>query len=154
MSKAHGAENRSAEGPAEGLQVTADRGLLPESGPRRLQDLAAALQGLGPPTSLARPNARRSRGVAEQLSNVAFRELFETWLSNGVTRKDGNAELSRTFERNILPSVGAKRLRDVTDEHLLDALRRVGRFRGRERTAERMIAELRQMFRWALKRQP
>lgn len=91
---------------------------------------------------------------AARLANATFRELFETWLADGVGRKDGNSELRRTFEKDVLPAVGEKPVRDLGDADILGALRRVGRIRGRARTAERMLSELRQMFRWALKRQP
>ena len=182
-------------GPAS-YKVTVDRSLYLKGGSRRVEDVARAVCGRGPPDSgspatavrqhwrrrphVSRPSGHRerphsssrTRGVdfqvqraqaemaeqaaklAAELANSTFRELFETWLSDGVGRKDGNAELRRTFEKDVLPIVGEKRLRDVGDIHLLGALRRVGRVRGRARTAERMLSELRQMFRWALKRQP
>lgn len=91
---------------------------------------------------------------AERTANASFRELFETWLSNGVSRKDGNAELRRAFEKDVLPAIGAKPVREVEDSHLLDLLRKVGRTRGRARTAEQLLAEMRQLLRWAIKRQP
>ena len=87
-------------------------------------------------------------------ANATVRQLFEAWLANGVTRKDGNAELRRTFERDVLPSAGNIKVRELTDTHLLEALRHVGRTRGRARTAERMLTETRQMLRWAIKHQP
>lgn len=81
-------------------------------------------------------------------------DLFETWLADGVSRKDGNAEIRRTFEKDVLPTIGAKKIRELTDADLLHVLRAVGRTRGAGRTAERMLTEMRQMFRWAIKRQP
>ncbi len=87
-------------------------------------------------------------------ANAPFRTLFELWLSDGVSRKDGNAELRRSFEKDILPAIGDKPVRELSDAQLLDLLRKVGRDRGRARTAARMLTEVRQMFRWAIKRQP
>ncbi|MDO9405506.1 MAG: tyrosine-type recombinase/integrase [Polaromonas sp.] len=81
-------------------------------------------------------------------------EMFEAWLEHGVQRSDGNAELRRTFEKDILSRLGSKPVRGITDLELRDALRKVGRSRGRGRTAERMLSEIRQMYRWAIKRQP
>jgi hypothetical protein len=81
-------------------------------------------------------------------------DMFDAWLENGVQRSDGNAELRRTFDRDILPRLGKKPVRGITDIELRDALRKVGRSRGRGRTAERMLSEVRQLYRWAIKRQP
>ena len=83
-----------------------------------------------------------------------FREMFEAWLTNGVLRADANAELRRSFEKDVLPSLGPSTVNSVTDTELRDALRKVGRSRKRGRSAERLLAELRQMYRWAIKRQP
>ena len=99
-------------------------------------------------------HATRVAKAAELAANAPFRSLFETWLSDGVSRKDGNAELRRTFEKDVLPAIGETAVRELGDAQLLDLLRNVGRKRGRGRTAERMLTEMRQMFRWAIKRQP
>ncbi|GAA4340705.1 site-specific integrase [Variovorax defluvii] len=104
-----------------------------------------------------RAEAERARAEARAAAiaaNAPFRTLFETWLADGVSRKDGNAELRRSFEKDILPTIGDKPVRELTDTQLLDLLRNVGRKRGRARTAERMLTEMRQLFRWAIKRQP
>ncbi len=102
-------------------------------------------------------DAERARVAAKAAALAAdkpLRDLFETWLADGVSRKDGNAELRRTFEKDILPTLGDKRIREIADADLLHVLRAVGRTRGAGRTAERMLTEMRQMFRWAIKRQP
>lgn len=90
----------------------------------------------------------------QESENKTLADLFDAWLADGVSRDDGNAELKRTFGRDVLPILGAVPLRSITDIHLRDCLRKVGRDRGRGRTAERMLSEVRQMFRWADKRQP
>lgn len=92
--------------------------------------------------------------AAALAANAPFRTLFETWLADGVSRKDANAELRRTFEKDVLPTIGDTPVRELGDSQLLDLLRNVGRKRGRARTAERMLTEMRQMLRWAIKRQP
>jgi integrase len=98
--------------------------------------------------------AERAAKIAEETANAPFRMLFETWLAEGVSRADDNAELKRTFEKDVLPTLGAIPVREISDANLLHVLRKVGRGRGRGRTAERMLTETRQMFRWAIKRQP
>ncbi len=101
--------------------------------------------------------AEQARAAAKATALAAdkpLRDLFETWLADGVSRKDGNAELRRTFEKDVLPTIGGTKIRELTDADILHVLRAVGRTRGAGRTAERMLTELRQMFRWAIKRQP
>lgn len=85
--------------------------------------------------------------------NATFRDLFETWLHDGVLRKDGNAGLKRSFEKDILPGVGSKPVRTVTEHDLRDALRKVVQ-RGTSRVAVCLFRDTRQMFAWAEKRQP
>jgi integrase len=92
--------------------------------------------------------------AAVEAASTPFKQLFETWLENGVSRKDGNAEIRRTFTRDVLPAIGEQPVCGVTDSDILKLLRAVGRARGTARTAERLLSELRQMFRWAIKRQP
>lgn len=92
--------------------------------------------------------------TAVQSALTPVGDLFNIWLVNGVSRKDGNRRLRQMFERDVLPAIGSKPLRDLTDTDLVKLLRVVGRHRGRARTAEDMLAAIRQMFRWAVKRQP
>lgn len=98
--------------------------------------------------------ARVAAKAAALAADKPLRDLFETWLADGVSRKDGNAELRRTFEKDVLSTIGDKKVRELCDADLLHVLRAVGRTRGAGRTAERMLTEMRQMFRWAIKRQP
>ena len=48
-----------------------------------------------------------------------------------MSRKGGNAELRRKFERSLLPTLEAKPVRELTDADLLNVLRHVGRTRSR-----------------------
>jgi integrase len=95
--------------------------------------------------------AEARRREAEDLS---FRSMFEAWLADGVSRDDRNAELKRTFEKDVVPFIGDKPVRLVDDNDLRSVLRRVGRERGAGRTAQRMLSELRQLYRWSLSRNP
>lgn len=90
----------------------------------------------------------------QQSERLPFRSMFEAWMTDGVSRADGNAELRRTFEKDILPAIGNIQVRELSDSHLREALRKIGRDRGRARTAERMLSEIRQLCRWAEKRKP
>ena len=128
--------------------------------------LADALSENGRIQALARNNVdfqieRAEKEVAAAAHLAAARaavtpvgDLFETWLENGVSRKDGSRRLRQMFERDVLPAIGSKPLRELIDTDLVKVLRLVGRTRGKARTAEDMLAAIRQMFRWACKRQP
>jgi integrase len=98
--------------------------------------------------ALEEAEARRKQDAS------TFGDMFDAWMANGVQRADDNAELRRTFEKDILPRIGDKPVRVVGDTDLRDALRKVGRSRKRGRTAERMLSEIRQMYRWSIKRPP
>jgi len=95
--------------------------------------------------------AETQRQLAERRTN---REMFEAWIANGVVRSDGNAELRRLFEKDLLPPLGHLEVRQTTDVHLRDALRKVGRQRKCAGLAAMLLADLRQMYRWAEKRKP
>ena len=70
-----------------------------------------------------------------------------------MRRKDGNAEIKRAFDKDVIPSLGAKPVRLVT-EHDLRALLRAVVYRGVNRMAVRLHHDIKQMFAWAEKRQP
>ena len=66
--------------------------------------------------------------------------------------KDVTDALGYTNGRDAVAN--PSQLRVVGDTDLRDALRKVGRSRKRGRTAERMLSEIRQMYRWSIKRPP
>lgn len=81
------------------------------------------------------------------------RVMYESWLRDGVARADGNAEIRRSFEKDVLPSIGTKPIREVT-EHDLRALLRQMVKRGVHRQTVRTYNDIVQMFAWAEKRKP
>lgn len=85
--------------------------------------------------------------------NASVRQMFDAWMADGVTRKDGNAELRRSFEKDVLPTIGDQPVKEVT-EHDLRALLRAMVERGVTRMATRVYNDLVQLFAWAEKRQP
>jgi len=89
----------------------------------------------------------------ERVENLTVQAMFDSWIADGVARKDGNAEIRRLFEKDVLPAIGAKPVRNVT-EHDLRALLRVLVARGVNRTAVRARNDIVQMFGWAERRQP
>lgn len=80
-------------------------------------------------------------------------DLFEEWIRDGVSRQDGNAELRRSFNKDVLPVIGTKPLRNLTEKDLLTVLRSV-KARGLNRTVVIRSKDIGQMFRWAEKRKP
>ena len=68
-------------------------------------------------------------------------------MRDGVTRADGSAELRRSFEKDVLPAIGPKPVREVT-EHDLRAVLRVMVGRGVHRMAVRTYCDMVQMFAW------
>lgn len=95
-------------------------------------------------------DAKRAK---EQTENLTVKDLFTAWLADGVRRKDGNSELQRSFKADVLPEIGKKLIKDLS-EHDLRGVLRVMVDRGVNRAAVVMRNNLTQMFSWAEKRQP
>jgi integrase len=87
--------------------------------------------------------------VLAERDNLTFGHLFDAWLTDGVRRKDGNAELQRSFNADVLPKLGACRISDLTEHELRAVVSR-----GANRTAVIIRNNLTQLFAWAEKRQP
>lgn len=66
----------------------------------------------------------------EETKNRTFFELFETWLADGVSRKDDNAELRRTFNKDVLPYIGNRRVCDLVESDIRRVLQKVVKDRG------------------------
>ncbi len=94
--------------------------------------------------------AEAERQAAE---NKTVADLFEEWMRDGVSRQDGNAELRRSFTKDVLPLIGKKPLRTLTEKDLLNVLRQI-KARGLNRTVVIRSKDIGQMLRWAEKRKP
>ncbi|MFK0033581.1 tyrosine-type recombinase/integrase [Pseudomonas monteilii] len=94
--------------------------------------------------------AQAERRIAE---NKTVSDLFEEWIRDGVSREDANAELRRSFTKDVLPIIGKKPLRSLTEKDLLMVLRSV-KARGLNRTVVIRSNDIGQMLRWAEKRKP
>lgn len=92
---------------------------------------------------------------AEQklIDNLSFTAMFEAWLKDGVVRKDGNAEIIRSFKKDVQPAIGTRPVAKIT-EHDMRALLRAMVGRGVNRMAVRVYHDLVQLFEWAEKRKP
>lgn len=85
--------------------------------------------------------------------DASVQDLYDQWIRDGVLRRDSNAALKRSFERDVLPTLGAKPVRLVTEHDVRGVLRALVA-RGVNRTAVEVHRNFKQMFRWAEKRQP
>lgn len=94
--------------------------------------------------------AAAERQAAE---NKTVSDLFEAWVCDGVSRQDGNAELRRSFSKDVLPIIGGKPVRELTERDLLLVLRQI-KSRGLNRAVVIRNNDIRQMVRWAEKRKP
>jgi Phage integrase family. len=100
--------------------------------------------------AIANTIAESERQTAE---NKTVADLFDEWLRNGVSRQDGNAELLRSFTKDVLPIIGKKPLRNLTEQDLLAVLRAI-KSRGLNRAVVIRSKDIGQMLLWAEKRQP
>lgn len=118
----------------------------------RIQSLARAGVDFQEQAAEARAKAREA---AEQRTAtlLPFASMFEAWLEIGVLRKDGNAELRRSFAKDVLPAIGKKPVKNITEHDLRRVLAAVVT-RGRNRMAVRVYRDLVQLFAWAEKRKP
>jgi integrase len=94
-----------------------------------------------------------AKAARDEAENLPVRAMFQAWLSDGVQRADGNAELRRSFEKDVLSVIGAKAVRTV-DEGDIRAVLRAVISRGTYRMASRIHADLVQFFAWAEARKP
>lgn len=112
--------------------------------------LAAKAARIEAQAAIATTIAEAEREAAE---NKTVSDLFDEWIRDGVSRQDGNAELIRSFKKDVLPLIGKKPLRNLTEKDLLAVLRSV-KSRGLNRTVVIRSKDIGQMLRWAEKRKP
>lgn len=89
----------------------------------------------------------------DRIQSLTVQDLFDAWVSDGVARQDGNAEIHRLFNKDILPVIGKKQLTELTDRHILSMLRKMLK-RGVTRQAVIAYNDTNQMLSWGEKRQP
>lgn len=97
--------------------------------------------------------AEQARILQEQRENLTFQAMYDAWLADGVRRKNDNIQLKRSFNADVLPKVGSRPVRELT-EHELRAILRAVVDRGANRAAVILRNDLTQAFSWAEKRQP
>ena len=131
---------------------------LAEAGAENARIQALARDGIDFQQQRAQADRAKAEAVATAkaavlAANKSVEEMFKIWIADGVARKDGNAELRRSFAKDVLPAIGAEPVKNVTEHHLRTLLRVIVA-RGANPTAVRIYRNLVQLFAWAEKRQP
>jgi len=126
----------------DAIKATASKGVDPTAARKAAKIEAQA--------AIAATIAEAERQAAE---NKTVSDLFDEWIRDGVSRQDGNAELIRSFKKDVLPLIGKKPLRNLSEKDLLTVLRSV-KSRGLNRTVVIRSKDIGQMLRWAEKRKP
>lgn len=85
--------------------------------------------------------------------NKTFFDMYSDWIENGVKRKDANAEIKRSFEKDVLPHLRDVPIKALTEQKLRSVLRLMTE-RKVGRSTEMRFNDLVQLFNWAKVRQP
>jgi integrase len=97
--------------------------------------------------------AEALRKEKEDVENKSVKDLFLEWLRDGVSREDKNAEIIRSFNKDVLPEIGVKPVKALTEHDIRKLLRKIAD-RGVRRYVVATFRNLTQMFAWGEKRQP
>ena len=93
-----------------------------------------------------------SQSAQQEAENYTVTDLYEAWFAT-TRRKDGGAELTRSFKRDVLPTLGPMKLRDLEEGHIRALLKPISA-KGTNRTAVALLNNLKQMFNWSNGRKP
>lgn len=97
-----------------------------------------------------RKKAEAEKKAAESLT---FRDLFNVWIRDGVSRSDGNKYIIQSFNKHALPTLGAIEIRHLSEHHLRAVYRSIIKEK-KCATAVELSKDIGQMLRWAEKRKP
>ena len=99
----------------------------------------------------------RLQSLAENTARMTVRSLFDQWQRlELVQRADKGSEAERSFERDVFPLIGTVAAADVSKAHIqeiVDTIKsRATPTQNMVRTAKKTLADMRQMFGFALDR--
>ncbi|WP_322063395.1 tyrosine-type recombinase/integrase [Paraburkholderia sp. J63] len=129
---------------------------------RKHRDIARLLVADGIDPNEHREAARREQdadAAARKAEARTVRDLYDAWLPTVRVkrgkrgRKDGGAEITRTFEKFVLNKIGGKLLTDLYASDLRPILTNISDT-GTNRQATALLVDLKQMFRWGDQNQP
>jgi integrase len=89
----------------------------------------------------------------ERAQKRTFKDLYDTWLKDGVSRSDDNKSLKMLFNKHALPSLSQILLKELSESDLRDTYRTIIS-QGKQRTAVALSNDIGQMLRWGEKRKP
>jgi len=106
------------------------------------------------PTEEKRHDAeRKAAEIAAQQARMTVLELFEIWEKRELKgRKDKGAEVRRSFQKDVLPMLGAVPAEDVKRAMVVAVLDNVVE-RGSPVIARNLLGDIRQMFNFAISRE-
>jgi len=109
--------------------------------------------GIDPNTYQEEQKTARATQRQVELLDPTVKGLFELWQRRFLqaNRRDAGTEVERRFELDVFPVIGAIKAKAVGKRQIAEILDTILE-RGARRTANMTMAELRQMFRWALAR--
>lgn len=104
-------------------------------------------------TNQAQVEETIAQAVIASNENKTFFEMYSDWKDYGVRRKDGNAEIERSFEKDVLPKLRDIPVKNIAEKNLREVLSDMAA-RDVGRSTELRYNDLAQLFKWAQKRQP
>lgn len=137
-----GKENRTTFGEYPAITLAAAR---------RKRDEAKGLLADGVDVNEAA--ARRKAAEADDAAAGTFSAIAELWYADEIAPLSDNhkSRVRRTLDRDILPYIGKRSIRDLTPRELLSVFNRV-KERGAEEMARRARTNVGQVFRYAIRR--
>ena len=148
-----------------GEKIKLGLGSYPSTTLANARDKAEVLRGqraAGQDPKALREAAEAAKQAAQQESTVpaTFEDLFKYWKENCLTRpdrsgrmrrKDGGASIEYAFRLDAFPKIGSLPLGSIRKKHIASILDAILK-RGANRSANMMLSELRQCFRYAVSR--
>lgn len=116
-------------------------------------------EGIDPIDERNRLEALRQSAIEKESAEAAaiqaratVHAFFERWMRTEITpkRKDQGAEVRRFFEKDVLPQLGSMPVEDVQKRHIFQIIEAIKLRGGNGRMASQGLANLRQMFRYAV----
>ncbi|RJG11377.1 tyrosine-type recombinase/integrase [Massilia cavernae] len=93
-----------------------------------------------------------AQSTQKAVDNYTVADLYDAWFAT-TRRKDAGAELTRSFNRDVLPILGHMKLRDLEEGHVRALLLPISST-GTNRKAVVILNNLKQMFKWSNGRKP
>jgi integrase len=134
------------QAPAVSVASVPAKGATAARGTTRAEEPARA-PSAGP---LFEPPAALAPATVRTVPQATVAQVFERWRADALAaRKDGGESVRRSMVKDMLPTLGAMRADAVRRGQVVAVLERIVE-RGSARQAGCVLADMRQMFRWAV----